>query len=135
MLTGNAFPLVYRVRNETTARRGLRGGWHTFWQLDGAREHNTLYSAEIQRKPTPWDGQPRAGTWGLDSNAQTGRTVVLVSPYPVVRLTDWGDAGGQLGFGGRIEVPASSVAERTCYVVLCADLEAARQYTCLEKYV
>jgi hypothetical protein len=48
---------------------------------------------------------------------------------------DWGDAGGHLGFRGQIEVPALGVAERTCYVVLCADLEAARRYICLEKYM
>jgi hypothetical protein len=48
---------------------------------------------------------------------------------------DWGDAGGHLGFRGHIEVPASGVAERTCYIVLCSDLEAARRYTWLEKYV
>jgi len=99
------------------------------------REHNTLCSAEVQRKPTPWESESEAGTWGLNSNAQTGRTAVMVSPYPLVRLMDWGDAGGHLGFRGHIEVPASGVAVRTCYVALCSDLEAARRYICLEKYV
>jgi hypothetical protein len=126
---------VYRVRNETTAKRALRGGWFSFWQLDGTREYNTLYSAEIQRKPTPWDSRSDAGTWGLNTNAQTGRTAALISPYPRVFLIDWGDMGGHLGFLDHIEVPATGVAERTCYIALCADLETARRYTCLEKYV
>jgi hypothetical protein len=131
----NVLKLVYRVRNATSAQRGLDGGWLSFWQLDGTREHNTLYSAEVERKPTPWESESEAGTWGLNSNAQSGRTAVLVSPYPLVRLMDWGDAGGHLGFRGHIEVPASGVAERTCYIALCPDLEAARRYTCLEEYV
>jgi hypothetical protein len=43
--------------------------------------------------------------------------------------------GGHLGFIDHIEVDAMGGAERTCYIALCADLEAARRYTCLEKYV
>ena len=131
----NVLKLVYRVRNETSAKRALGGGWLSFWQLDGTREHNTLTSAEIQRKPTPWEGWSDAGTWGINTNAQTGRTAILVSPYPRVRLIDWGDAGGQLGCIDQIEVPAMGVAERTCYIVLCENQEAARRYICLEKYV
>jgi len=131
----NVLKLVYRVRNETTARRGLGGGWHTFWQLDGAREHNTLYSAEIQRKPTPWGSWSDAGRWGINTNTQTGRTAILVSPYPRVRLSDWDDMGGHLGFIDRIEVPASGVAERVAYIALCGDVAAARRYICLEKYL
>jgi hypothetical protein len=131
----NVLKLVYRIRNETTARRHLGGGWLSFWQLDGARAYNTLTSAEVQRKPTPWESWSDAGRWGIDTNAQTGRTAILVSPYPRVRLIDWGDVGGHLGFTDHIEVPASGTAERTCYIALCADPAAARRYICLEKYL
>jgi len=131
----NVLKLVYRVRNETSARRAMGGGWVSFWQLDGTREHNTLYSAEIQRKPTPWESWSDAGTWGINTNAQTGRTAIVVSPYPRVRLIDWENMGGHLGCIDEIRVPALGVAERTCYIVLCEDQEQARRYICLEKYV
>jgi hypothetical protein len=131
----NVLKLVYRVRNETTAKRALGGGWLSFWQLDGTREHSTLYSAEVQRKPTPWGSWSDAGTWGLNTNAETGRTAIMVSPYPRVRLIDWADMGGHLGCIDNVEVPAMGIAERTCYIALCEDREAARRYICLEKYV
>jgi hypothetical protein len=131
----NVLKLVYRVRNETTAKRSLGFGWHSFWQLDGTWTHNTLYSAEIQRKPTPWGSWSEAGKWGIVTNAETGRTAILVSPYPAVRLSDWDDMGGHLGFVGRMSIPASGVAERLCYAALCPDMDTARRYACLENYL
>jgi hypothetical protein len=131
----NVLKLIYRVHNGTTARRSLGCGWLSFWQLDGTRAHNTLYSAAIQRKPTPWGSWSEAGKWGLVTNAETGRTAVLVSPYPAVRLCDWDDAGGHLGLIDRMSIPASGSAERVCYIALCPDMEQARQYTCLQDYL
>jgi RimJ/RimL family protein N-acetyltransferase len=131
----NVLKLVYRVRNETTAKRSLGYGWHSFWQLDGTWEHNTLYSAEIQRKPTPWGSWSEAGKWGIVTNAETGRTAVLVSPYPTIRLSDWDDMGGHLGFIGGMSIPASGVAERVCYIALCKDVEEARRYVPLKDYL
>jgi RimJ/RimL family protein N-acetyltransferase len=131
----NVLKLVYRVRNETTAKRALRFGWHSFWQLDGTREHNTLYSAEIQRKPTPWGSWSLAGKWGLVTQAESGRTAIMVSPYPTVRLVDWDDMGGHLGFVGPMSIPASGIAERVCYIALCRDVEQARRYVVLKDYM
>ena len=131
----NVLKLVYRVRNETTAKRALGFGWHSFWQLDGTREHNTLYSAEIQRKPTPWGSWSLAGKWGLVTQAETGRTAILVSPYPAVSLVDWDDMGGHLGFIGPMSIPASGTAERVCYIALCRDVEEARRYVALKDYL
>lgn len=131
----NVLKLVYRVRNDTSAKRGLGCGWHTFWQLDGTWEHNTLYSAEIQRKPTPWGSWSDAGKWGLVTNAETGRTAVLVSPYPAVRLIDWDAVGGHLAFIGEMSVPPSGTAERVCYLALCKDVEEARRYIPLKEYL
>jgi ribosomal protein S18 acetylase RimI-like enzyme len=131
----NVLKLAYRVRNETTARRSLGCGWHSFWQLDGTWEHNTLYSAELQRKPTPWGIWSEAGKWCLVTNAETGRTAVLVSPYPNVRLSDWDDMGGHLGFVGRMSIPASGVSERVCYIALCEDMDQARRYIPLQGYL
>jgi RimJ/RimL family protein N-acetyltransferase len=131
----NVLKLVYRVRNDTTARRDLGCGWLSFWQLDGTAEHNTLHSAEIQRKPTVWEGWSEAGKWGLVTNAETGRTAVLVSPYPIVRLIDWGDVGGHLGLIGRMSIPASGVAERVGYLALCASMDAAKRYAALKDYL
>jgi hypothetical protein len=128
----NVLKLVYRVRNETTAQRHLGYGWLTFWQLDGTSAHNTLHSAEIQRKPTAWESWSEAGKWGLVTNAETGRTAVMVSPYPTVRLIDWGDVGGHLAFFDEIQVPASGVAERVCYLALCGDMAEAKRYAALQ---
>ncbi len=131
----NVLKLVYRVRNETTAVRGLGYGWLSFWQPDGTWTHNTLYGTEVQRKPTPWGGWFASGKWGLLTNAQTGRTAILVSPYPDVRLCDWDDMGGHVGLVGHLSVPASGVAERVCYIALCKDMDEARRYACLRDYL
>jgi RimJ/RimL family protein N-acetyltransferase len=131
----NVLKLVYRVRNATTAQRHLGCGWLSFWQPDGTREHNTLYSAEIQRKPTPWGSWCDVGKWGIVANAETGRTAVLVSPYPSVRLNDWDDMGGHLGFVGSMSIPASAVAERVCYIALCNGVAEARRYVPLKDYL
>jgi hypothetical protein len=131
----NVLKLVYRVCNETTAKRALGFGWHSFWQLDGTRDHNTLYSAEIQRKPTPWGSSSLAGKWGLVTQAETGRTAIMVSPYPIVRLVDWDDMGGHLAFVGQISLPASGMAERVCYIALCRDMDEAKRYVALKDYL
>ena len=128
----NVLKLVYRVHNDTSAVRSLGYGWLSFWQLDGAWAHNTLYSAEIQRKPTPWGCWSEAGKWGLVANAESGRSAILVSPYPSVRLLDWDDMGGHLGLVGRLSVPACGAVERVCYIALCRELDEARRYTCLQ---
>jgi hypothetical protein len=130
----NVLKLVYRVKNETTAKRGLGYGWLSFWQPDGTAEHNTLLSCQVQRKPTPWFSWSEADHWGAVTNARTGRTAVLVSPYPHVRLTDWGDVGGHLGIFAGMPVPPSGTAERVCYIALCRSLEEAKRYTCLKGY-
>jgi RimJ/RimL family protein N-acetyltransferase len=131
----NVLKLVYRIHNETTARRFLGCGWQSFWQLDGMWEHNTLYSAALQRKPTPWGSWSEAGKWGLAVNAETGRTAILVSPYPAVRLNDWDDMGGHLGFVSQVSVPASGVVERVCYIALCGEMDHARRYVALQDYL
>jgi hypothetical protein len=131
----NVLKLVCRVHNGTTAKRSLGCGWLSFWQLDGTREHNTLHSATVQRKPTPWGSWSEAGKWGLVTNAETGRTAVLVSPYPAVRLIDWDDMGGHVGLIDRMSIPASGSAERVCYLALCPDMDEARRYTCLQDYL
>ncbi len=131
----NLLKLVYRLRNLTTAKRGIGFGWQTYWQLDGTWEHNILRSEDIERKPTSWDSWSEAGKWGLAVNGETGRTAILVSPYPSVRLVDWGDVGGHLGFFGGMQVEPSDTAERVCYLALCASPEEAKRYIPLQDYL
>ncbi|MBN1580451.1 MAG: hypothetical protein JXA89_07090, partial [Anaerolineae bacterium] len=66
---------------------------------------------------------------------KTGRTAVVASPFPVVRLVDWGDAGGHLGFLGGMDVDPMGSAERVGYVVLCESMEKAKHYTWLKECV
>jgi GNAT superfamily N-acetyltransferase len=136
----NVLKLIYRVRNATTARRKVEVGWLSFWQPDGESKNNVLRSQEIERKPTPWEGWSAAWHWGTVRNAGTGRTVILASPYPTVRLIDWGDAGGHLGFFCGVEVmpgtaSTPATAERTCYLALCKSPEEAMRYTWLKDYL
>ncbi|MBN1934718.1 MAG: GNAT family N-acetyltransferase [Anaerolineae bacterium] len=131
----NVLKLVYRLRNLTTAKRGIGFGWQTYWQLDGAWEKNILRSEYVERKPTPWDSWSDVGKWGLAVNGETGRTAILVSPYPDVFLVDWGNVGGHLGFLGRMEVEPSGTAERVCYIALCASPEEAKRYIPLQDYL
>ena len=130
----NVLKLVYRLHNLTTARRSLGYGWQTYWQPDGEWRHNVVRSEFVERKPTPWDSWSEAGRWGLATNAESGRTAILVSPYPDVRLVDWGDAGGHLGLLGELDVRPQRVAERVCYLGLCDNVQQARRYTCLKDY-
>ena len=131
----NVLNLVCRVRNATTAKRRLDVGWLTFWQPDGAGEHNVLRSEDIQRKPTVWDSWSAARHWGAVVNPETGRCAILISPYPHVRLMDWGAAGGHLGWLSGVDIPPSGSVKRECYLVLCRDYAEAQRYTCLRKYV
>jgi GNAT superfamily N-acetyltransferase len=136
----NVLKLVCRIRNRTTAKRRLSVGWLTYWQLDGASTGNTLRSQDIERKHTPWESWPDADHWGTLTNPQTGRTATLVSPYPDVKLIDWGDAGGHLGYLAGIDVmPASTSSaastERTCYIALCDSWNQARISAWLSKYL
>ena len=105
----NVLKLVCRVRNRTTAKRRIVVGWLAYWQLDGASTGNTLRSEEIERKHTPWDSWPEAGHWVTLTNPQTARTAVLVSPYPYVKLIDWGDAGGHMGWFTGVDALSTSV--------------------------
>jgi hypothetical protein len=136
----NVLKLICRVHNRTTAKRRLVVGWLVYWQLDGAPIGNTLRSEEIERKHTPWEGWSEAGHWGTLTNPQTDRTAVLVSPYPHVRLIDWGDVGGHLGWFSGIDVtPASDglgkATERTCYLALCNTFGQAQPYAWLRQYI
>jgi hypothetical protein len=115
-------------------------GWLTYWQLDGASTGNTLRSDEVERKHTPWNSWPVAGHWGALLNPQTGRTAVLVSPYPEVKLVDWGEAGGHLAWFNGLDVAPSSdqepgIVERVCYVVLCDTFDQAESYKWLKHYL
>ena len=76
----------------------------------------------------------RAIDMGIAINPDTGRTMAMISPYPHVRLIDWGDAGGHLAWIESIDVPPAGSTERVCYLVLCNDLKKARHYACLKKY-
>ena len=130
----NLLKLIYRVRNTTTAKRRLVIGWMSFWQPDGDSKLNVLRSEDIQRKSTPWNSEPLAYCWGAVTNPETERTVVLTSPYPEVRLMDWGDDAGHLGWWSSVDVMPLGLAERVCYLVLCADLAEARRYRWLGQY-
>lgn len=48
---------------------------------------------------------------------------------------DWGDAGGHLGWWSTVDMMPLGLAERICYLVLCADLAEARRYQWLGQYV
>jgi GNAT superfamily N-acetyltransferase len=132
---GNVLKLVCRVHNTTTGRRLIRAGWFTFWQPDGSSAANVLHSERIERKRTPWYSWSNARHWGTVTNPDTERTAILVSPYPDVRLMDWGDVGGHLGCWSLVDVLPESTTERVCYVALCDDLETARRYACLRSYL
>ena len=74
------------------------------------------------------------------TNPQTGRTAVLVSPYPEVKLVDWGEVGGHLAwFNGLDVAPLSDqepgIVERVCYVVLCDTFDQAESYKWLKHYL
>lgn len=131
---GNVLKLVYRLRNLTTAKRSLGFGWQCYWQPDGEWRHNVVRSAFVERKSTPWESWSEAGKWGMVTNAESGCSALLVSPYPWVRLVDWGDVGGHLGFFGGMNVSPMDMAERVCYVVLCDSVEKAQRYTWLKDY-
>jgi GNAT superfamily N-acetyltransferase len=131
----NVLKLACRVHNTTTGKRRVVVGWLTFWQPDGSSEANVLHSEYVERKPTPWNSWSWARHWATVTNAKTGRTAALVSPYPDVLAMDWGDAGGHLGCWSHVDVLPGSTTERMCYLALCDDLEAARRYACLRAYL
>jgi hypothetical protein len=122
------------VHNHTTAQRRATIGWLAFWQLDGASTGNTLRSDNVERKHTPWGSWPEADHWGTLFNPQTGRTAALISPYPHVKMIDWGAVGGHLGWFAGIDLPPASTTTRACYVVLCETFEQARTYKWLKQY-
>jgi hypothetical protein len=130
----NLLKLVCRVHNQTTALRRAMIGWLAFWQLDGASTGNTLRSDEVERKHTPWNSWPQANHWGALYNPQTGRTAVMVSPYPHVKMFDWGAVGGHLGWFTRIDFKPASTTTRACYVVLCETFDQAQTYKWLKQY-
>jgi hypothetical protein len=131
----NVLKLIYHVRNNTTAERFLNMGWATYWQPDGTAEFNVLRGGGLERKPNPWYSWAKTGHWATLTNGNTGRTVVMVSPYPDVRLMDWGDAGGHLGCYSGVRVPPSGDLQRTTYVAICDDLECAERYAALKDYL
>lgn len=128
----NILKLVYHVINRTSAKRHLDIGWATYWQPDGTSAHNVLRGAGMQRKPNPWYTWAKTGNWAAVTNGQTGRTLALVSPYPQVRMMDWGDAGGHLGFWEGVHVPPMETLQRVAYCVLCDSVENAQRYAVLK---
>jgi hypothetical protein len=136
----NMLKLVCRAHNRTTAKRKAVLGWLTYWQIDGASTGNTLRSEQLERKHTPWNSWPEADHWGALYNPRTGRTAILVSPYPNVKLVDWGNVGGHLGWFDSVDIAPSSgkdpgIAERVCYVALCESFEQAERYKWLKHYL
>ncbi|MBN1579922.1 MAG: GNAT family N-acetyltransferase [Anaerolineae bacterium] len=131
----NVLKLVCRVHNATSGKRRLVVGWLTFWQPDGSCEANVLRSAYVERKPMPWESWSWARHWATVTNNTTGRTAILVSPYPDVCAMDWGDPGGHLGCWSHVDVLPESTTERVCYVALCNELEQAKRYTWLKDYL
>ena len=73
-----------------------------------------------------------SGNWAAVSNGKAGKTLALVSPYPEVRLMDWGDAGGHLGFWEKVSVPPMGTTQRIVYCVLCDSVKSASQYAALK---
>ena len=126
---------MQRVRNTTTGHRRVRAGYLSFWQPDEEGTRNVLHSEFVQRKPTPWESWSWARHWGAVTRSDTGRTAVLVSPYPNVLVMDWGEPGGHLGWWAQVDLEPGSTAERVCYVVLCASLEEAKRYAWLKDYL
>jgi hypothetical protein len=131
----NVLKLVCRIHNATTGKRRLVVGWLTFWQPDGSCETNVLRSEYVERKPVPWYSWSWARHWAMVTNNETGRTAVLVSPYPNVRAMDWGDPGGHLGCWSHADVLPGSTTERVCYVALCDNPDHARRYAWLKDYL
>ncbi len=124
----NALKLLYRVRNDTTAPRQIGIGWLAFWQFEGDGKGNTIRSAKVERKSTPWQSWSEAGYWGMATYPSSGRTAILLSPYPNVRLMDWGAEGGHLGWTATVDVEPLATVERTCHLFLCADAKEAGRY-------
>ena len=87
--------------------------------------------AEVDDRHIPWPASPEVGHWGAATNPESDRSLILVSPYPHVRLFDWGDAGGHLGWQDAYPIPARGQVERLGYLVLADDSETARGYCCL----
>jgi GNAT superfamily N-acetyltransferase len=131
----NVLKLVYRIHNRTTAKRNIDAGWLVFAQPDGTAERNVLRSDSVERKATPWETWSDAEHWGIVVNPDTDRTMAMISPYPQVRLMDWGDAGGHLAWIGSVDVPPLGSIERVCYLALCSTLEHAKRYAWLRQYV
>ncbi len=125
----NALKLVYRVRNDTTAPRHIGIGWLSFWRFEGEGTENTIRSEKIERKSNPWESWAVARHWVMATYPASGRTAVLLSPYPNVRLIDWGAEGGHLGWTARVDVEPLATVERTCYLFLCSDVKEAQRYT------
>ena len=128
----NVLKLVFRIRNATTAIRPVIAGWLVFLQPDGTSEKSVLRSEHVERKATPWNTYSVAGNWGILANPDTQRTIALVSPFPEVRLLDWGDEGGHLAWMEEPHVPPNGSVERTCYLVVCDTPQEARRYVCLK---
>ena len=130
----NVLKLVYQVTNSTTAERYLEIGWAAYFQPDGDAKHNVLRGAGMHRKPNPWYSWAVTGHSAWLTNANTGRSVAIISPFPDVRLMDWGDAGGQLGCYAGVRVPPSGTLQRSVFLVLCDDLASAESYAALKDY-
>jgi hypothetical protein len=126
--------VALRLVNETTAERRVDGGWIAFPQIDGDYGSTVLWSEGLQRRRTPWPASPEAGHWGAATNPESDRTLILVSPYPRVRLHDWGGAGGNLGWLDTLRIPARGQIERLGYLILADDAQTARGYRCLREY-
>jgi hypothetical protein len=130
----NLLKLVCRVHNRTTAQRRATIGWLTFWRLDGTSTGSTLRSEDVERKHTPWGSWLEADHWGTLSNPETDRTAALISPYPHVKMMDWGAAGGHLGWFAGLDLEPASTTTRACYVVLCDTFDQAKTYKWLKQY-
>ena len=129
----NLLKLVYRVHNQTTARRRLSIGWATFWQPGGSSDYNTLHSADLNRRPNPWFAWTSAGHWVAVHNPQTGHAALLVSRYPKALAMDWGEAGNHMGWFSAVTVQPQATLTRSAYVVLCESLDAAKPYGALRE--
>ena len=130
----NVLKMIFRIINSTSAKRPVIAGWLVFVQPDGTSEKNLLRSERVERKATPWGAWSLAEHWGTVVNPDSGRTLALVSPFPLVRLIDWGSTGGHLSWMDEPLAPPEGVVERVCYMVLCDSPDQAKVYESLKEY-
>jgi hypothetical protein len=125
------------VDNLRRRPRAVRGLWRRP-RSRPARANRTAHRAGGRGLRRPGSAQHAAGRphhWSTVTNPGTGRTAILVSPYPAVCLMDWGDVGGHLGCWSHVDVLPGSTTERVCYIALCESLEQAKRYACLKSYL